>query len=78
MKHTSTQNLLVLHTYGETTPQQEVELVEALANNEALQAELLELEQAKEVLTSKMKSPSLTSLRIIMEHSNKTEQLHHA
>lgn len=78
MKHTSTQDLLVLHTYGETTPQQEVELMEALANNEALQAELLELEQAKDILTSKMKSPSLTSLRIIMEYSQRTEQLHHA
>jgi hypothetical protein len=76
MKQTSTQNLLILHTYGETTPEQKEQLAELLANDESLQVELLELTQAKQQLTRKMKSPSMTSLRIIMDYSHKTEQLH--
>ncbi len=78
MKQTSTQDLLTLHIYGETTAEQKEQLARLLANDETLQAELAELSQAKQELGRKMKSPSLTSLRIIMDYSHKTEQLHEA
>ena len=75
MEQNSTQNLLVLHAYGETTILQKEFLATALATGDNLQEELMELIRAKRQLNSKMKSPSPTSLRIIMEHSLKTEHL---
>ena len=75
MKKTSTQNLLVLHTYGETTLEQKELLAAELAKNVGLQEELMELIRAKRQLNTKMKSPNATSLRIIMEHSYKNEHL---
>ena len=75
MKQTSTQDLLVLHAYGETSLEQKEFLATELATGETLQEELMELIRAKRQLNSKMKSPSETSLRIIMEHSYKTEHL---
>ena len=75
MKQTSTQNLLVLHAYGETTFAQKEFLATELAKSENLHEEMMELIRAKRQLNSKMKSPSETSLRIIMEHSYKTEHL---
>lgn len=75
MKQTSTQDLLVLHAYGETNIEQKEFLATEVAKGETLQEELMELILAKRLLNSKMKSPSETSLRIIMEHSYKTEHL---
>lgn len=75
MEQTSTQDLLVLHAYGETTLEQREFLATELANDENLQDELMELIRTKRELTSKLKSPSATSIRIIMEHSHKTEHL---
>lgn len=75
MEQTSTQDLLVLHAYGETTLEQREFLAAELANDENLQDELMELIRTKRELTSKLKSPSATSIRIIMEHSHKTEHL---
>ncbi|HLP50168.1 MAG TPA: hypothetical protein VK154_04750 [Chitinophagales bacterium] len=75
MEQTSTQDLLVLHAYGETTVEQREFLAAELANDENLQDELMELIRTKRDLTSKLKSPSATSIRIIMEHSHKTEHL---
>ena len=75
MIQTSTLDLLVLHAYGETTLQQKEFLATQLAINENLQDELMELIRAKRQLNAKMKSPSNTSVRIIMEHSYKTEHL---
>ncbi|HLP18785.1 MAG TPA: hypothetical protein VK174_00715 [Chitinophagales bacterium] len=75
MEQTSTQDLLVLHAYGETTLEQREFLATELANDENLQDELMELIRTKRALTSKLKSPSATSIRIIMEHSHKTEHL---
>ncbi len=75
MRQNSTQDLLLLHLYNETTPQQDVSLARELANNESLQQERIELQETQALLNSKFKSPSLTSLRIIMEHSYKTERL---
>ena len=75
MKQTSTQDLLVLHAYGETTFEQKELLATELANNSNIQEELMELIRAKRQLNSKMKNPSPTSLRIIMEHSCKSGQM---
>lgn len=76
MIQTSTQNLLVLHAYGETSAEQKQQLARELATNENLHEELMEIVQAKKMLDTKMKSPSDTSLRIIMNYSHKTEHLH--
>ena len=75
MKQTSTQDLLVLHAYGETTLQQKEFLATELAIGDNLQEELMELIRAKRQLNSQMKSPSQTSVLIIMEHSYRTEHL---
>ena len=75
MEQTSTQDLLILHAYGETTLEQREHLATLLANDENLKEELMEIISTKRELTSQMKSPSQTSVRIIMEHSYKTEHL---
>ncbi|MCW5906593.1 MAG: hypothetical protein KIS94_01955 [Chitinophagales bacterium] len=75
MIQTSTQNLLVLHAYGETTESQKQQLAREMATNESLHEELMELVRAKRELNRKLLSPSESSIRIIMEHSNKTEYL---
>ena len=75
MNQTSTPNLLLLHAYGETTAEQKEVLATALVNDPDLHEELIAVIKSKRVLNSKMKSPSNTSVRIIMEHSYKTEHL---
>jgi len=75
MKQNSTQDLLMLHLYNETTPAEKVVVAKELAQNESLQAEFQELQKTQRSLASDLKSPSLTSLRIIMEYSYKTERL---
>ena len=75
MKTNSTLDLLLLHAYGETTLEERELLAAELSENESLQEELMEMVQTKRQLNSQMKSPSETSLRIIMEHSYKTEHL---
>ena len=75
MEQISTQNLLLLHAYGETTPAQRVLIEKELAASPVLQQEWAELQETMNVLNGKMKSPSNTSVRIIMEHSHKTEHL---
>ena len=75
MEQTSTHDLLILHAYGETTLEQRAYLPTQLAINENLQEELMEIIGTKRQLTAQMKSPSKTSVRIIMEHSHKTEHL---
>ena len=75
MKTNSTLDLLLLHAYGETTLEERELLAAELSENEILQEELMEMVQTKRQLNSQMKSPSETSLRIIMEHSYKTEHL---
>jgi hypothetical protein len=75
MKQTSTQDLLILHGYGETTYDQKQLLSKAFAAEENLQEELMEIIRAKRQLNSKTMSPSETSIRIIMEHSYKSEHL---
>lgn len=75
MKTNSTLDLLLLHAYGETTLEERELLAAELSENENLQEELMEMVQTKRQLNNQMKSPSKTSLRIIMEHSYKTEHL---
>lgn len=75
MIQTSTYNLLVLHAYGETTEAQKAILAEAMAKDETLHEELMEMLRAKKQLSRAMLSPSQTSVNIIMSYSNKTEHL---
>ena len=75
MEQTSTQDLLLLHIYGETTLEQREFLATQLAIDDNLQEELMELIRTKRELNAQMKSPSETSVRIIMEYSHKTEHL---
>lgn len=75
MTQISTRNLLVLHAYGETTPEQAERVHIALAEDDSLQAEFLELMQTQEQLFTLRRGPSSTSVRIIMDHSHKTEHL---
>jgi len=75
MEQTSTLNLILLHAYGESSEPQKEFLAGELAKDQLLQEDLMEVIRAKRMLNSKMKSPSATSVRIIMEHSYKTEHL---
>jgi hypothetical protein len=75
MVQNSTYQLLVLHAYGETTEAQKMELAEAVAKNESLHEELMEMLRAKKELNNSFLSPSETSIRIIMDYSHKTEHL---
>ena len=75
MGKNSTQDLLILHAYGETTLEQREFLAILLATDENLQEELMEIIQTNRELTAQLKSPSQTSVRIIMGHSYKTEHL---
>lgn len=75
MVQTSTYNLLVLSTYGETTEAQKAMIAEAMAKDESLHEELMEMLRAKKELNRTLLSPSQTSVNIIMSYSNKTEHL---
>ena len=75
MELNSTHNLLLLHAYGETSEAQKDFLASQLVEDPALHEDLMEMIRAKRVLNSKLKSPSTSSVRIIMEHSYKTEHL---
>ncbi|MBL0310975.1 MAG: hypothetical protein IPP77_15295 [Bacteroidetes bacterium] len=75
MKTNFTQELLVRHLYGETTEAERELIARELVLNESLHTELEELLEAKGLLNGKMKQPSNTSIRIIMEYSDKTEHL---
>lgn len=75
MEQTSTRDLLLLHAYGETNIEQREYLAGLLAENETLQSELHEIIETQKQLNQRLKSPSATSVRIIMEHSHKTEHL---
>ena len=75
MIQTSTPNLLLLHAYGETTEAQKEMLTTEMVKDPALHEEMIGVIKSKRILNSKMMSPSNTSVRIIMEHSYKTEHL---
>ena len=72
---TSTPNLLLLHAYGETTEEQKEVLATELIKDPSLHEEMIAVIKTKRLLSREMKSPSITSVRIIMEHSYKTEHL---
>ena len=75
MIQTSTPNLLLLHAYGETTEEQKEVLATELIKDPVLHEEFVTVIKSKRALNNEMKSPSNTSVRIIMEHSYKTEHL---
>lgn len=73
----STQDLLLLHAYGETTPEQAACLERELADNPHLLAELNDIVSMKDLLNDSRLSPSATSVNIVLEHSQNTaEELH--
>ncbi|MBL7777764.1 MAG: hypothetical protein JNK66_05615 [Chitinophagales bacterium] len=73
----STQDLLLLHAYGETTPEQAARLERELADNPHLLAELNDILSMKDLLNDARLSPSATSVNIVLEHSQNTaEELH--
>lgn len=78
METTSTHDLLLLHAYGETTLEQREFLATELLLNDSLQDELFEIIQTQQQLNSLQRSPSETSLRIIMEQSCNSAQLQEA
>lgn len=75
MIKTSTPHLLLLHTYGETTKLQQQQIAQLTANNPAIAEELMNYVRTKQHLNKKLLSPSATSVRLILEHSLKNEQL---
>jgi hypothetical protein len=72
----STLELLTLHLYDETSETQRAELTKQIAQDEQIREDLTELSKTKRELNRKLLSPSATSVRIIMEHSLKTEHHH--
>ncbi len=75
MELKSTHDLILLHAYNESTEPQKEFLAKELAKDPALHEDLMEIIRAKRALNTKMMSPNPTSIRIIMEHSYKTEHL---
>ena len=75
MNQTSTNELILLFSYRETTPEQTEKALQLITENESVRAQFEELMQAKQQLSAQLKSPSTTSLNIIMEHSHKTAHL---
>jgi hypothetical protein len=72
MIKTSTSNLLLLHTYGETTELQKQEIAQLSANDPDITEELMSYVRTKrQHLNKKLLSPSATSVRLIIEHSLK-------
>ena len=75
MKQNFTHQLFILHVYNETNEEQKEVLRMEFCKNSNLYEEFIDAKRVKKMLNDKIKSPSATSLRIIMEHSRKTEQL---
>jgi len=77
MNQISTLNQLVQLAYGELSEQESLILLEKIAQDETLQREWETILATKEELKFSKKIPSKTSLRIILDHSHKTEHIHH-
>ncbi len=75
MPQTSTQDLLLLYAYGETTPEQQARLAMEMAKDPSLREQLDEIIATQKMLNAKRLSPSSTSLDLIMKHSHESEQL---
>lgn len=75
MIQTSTQDLLLLYAYGETTADKQATLAAELAKDSNLRDQLLEITATKKMIGEQLLSPSSTSLEIIMRHSHESESL---
>jgi hypothetical protein len=75
MRQNFTHHLLVLHSYNESSKDEKELLAKELSKDELLQEEQAAIIKTKRMLSGKMMKPSQTSVRIIMEHSFKTEHL---
>lgn len=77
MNQISTNNLLLQLAYGELSEQDATTLMEKISQDSDLLKEWETILAAKEELNFSVKKPSETSLKIIMEHSRKTEHIPH-
>lgn len=77
MNEISTHNLLLQLAYEELSEPLAAELLNKIAQDSNLQNEWEAILAAKEELKFTVKKPSETSLKIIMEHSHKTEHIPH-
>ncbi len=75
MKQTSTSQLVLIHAYGETSQAQRETIEKEFSENSTLYEEYMNVIKVKRMLNGKMKSPSATSVRIIMQYSCKNEHL---
>jgi hypothetical protein len=65
---------LLRYAYEETDSFTEAEIAHSVGQDEALQEELLAIEQVKEHLDADMKRPSASSLKIIMDYSRESNK----
>ena len=75
MKQISTSNQLLSLAYDELTAPEAALLRSEIANDETLSQEWHTIRQMKAELNSLTRSPSRTSLSIILDHSLHSEQL---
>lgn len=75
MNKNSTPETFIRHLYGETTKAEKEQVGIELALDESCFAEFNDLLEAKNSLNLLIEKPSETSLKIIMEHSHRTEHL---
>jgi len=76
MTNISTQEL-ISHLYNESSDEQQLAIYDALSESPELLDEMHSLAHTKTLLSGKMLSPSNTSIKIILQHSYKTEDIHH-
>ena len=75
MNKKSTPETFIRHLYGETTDVEKEQVCREMALDEACFSNFNALLEAKNSLHLLLEKPSETSLKIIMEHSHKTEHL---
>lgn len=66
---TSTSTLLVKSLFGETTGPEEMVLQHQMAESSAVLDEYIEMLEIRQELANERRSPSKTSIRIILEYS---------
>jgi len=77
MNEISTHNLLLQLAYGELSEIVAADLLEKIALDSNLQTEWETILASLEELKFPVKKPSDTSMKIVMEHSHKTEHIPH-
>lgn len=76
MDKNSTLNNLLRYSYNETSWQETNAINNNIANNWEIKEQVKEIENMKNILKKMpLKSPSTTSIQIILNHSRQTEEL---